>query len=313
MKVLKLFSVALACGLFLSMGALTTRADAEPFDAPYLDNQSHVLPARAATWYRFEFLVDHPAWFCRFIACAEREVFYGNIVIHLPGAARNGLQFEVYAPGQIGNWRNNDPVGRGNPENDELTWAGSSNENGVWYVRVVNDTPGALTYRFNVQGVRLLLSREAGATPTPTLSFYDQYEQSKRPTPTPTPLNVIPTEPSKAVNVDSQTHALAPRSEWWYVVTFPPGRDKLTLKLLDGGSNGLRFDMYAPERIGQWWKEDPLGRGNREGADLVWTGDRDASDKRYIRIVNNTDHVVNFFLVVDTYEPKPAPRPFEFR
>ncbi len=315
MKRFKLFSILLLCVMAMGSGVVTIRADAEPGNAPYLDQQPHTLAAHDSMWYRFEFAVEHPFWLCRFLACPDREVYYGHIVIRLPGGARNGLQFEVYAPNQIGKWRDEGPVGRGNPENDDLTWAGSSNEDGTWYVRVVNNTNGALDYRFTIQGVRIALERVTPVNPTPTLSFYERYQAERSPTPTltPAPITVAPSDPNKAVNVDGKEHTLAARSEWWYVVTFPLERNKLTITLVGGASNGLQYDIYTPERVNQWWKEDPVGRGNIDGNDLVWTGDRDNVDKRYIRIVNPTERAVNIFLAVNTYKPKPPPKPFEFR
>lgn len=315
MKNFKLFSSLLLCVMFMGIGVFTLNADTEPTNAPYLDQQAHTLAAHDSTWYRFEFAVEHPFWLCRFLACPDREVYYGNIIIRLPGAVRNGLQFEVYAPNQIAKWHAEDPVGRGNPENDDLTWAGASNEDSVWYVRVVNNTHRALDYRFTIQGVRILLSRATPVNPTPTQSFYERYEAERNPTPTPTPtpITVTPSDPNKAANVDGKEHTLAAHAEWWYMVTFPLDRNKLTIKLVDGASNGLKFDLYTPDRINQWWKEDPVGRGNIEGNDLVWTGDQEGIAQRYIRIVNPTGRDVNIFLAVNTYEPKPPPKPFEFR
>jgi hypothetical protein len=313
MKNIKFILIIAALMLLMSMGALSSQADAEPVDAPYLDEQPHTLAAQTDTWYRFEFIVYHPGFICKFVFCPDRAVYHGDIIIRMVGAEKSGLQIEVYAPQQITRWRDEDPVGRGNPENDDLVWTGGANDNGTWYVRVVNETNRALAYRFAVQGERVLLSRETPAPATPTPSFWERYQASRQPTPTPTPITITPTDPSKAAEVDGKDHTFAAHSEWWYIVTFPLGRDKITVKLLDGASNGLQFDVYTPERVNQWWKEDPVGRGDAEGNDLVWTGDRDDSAKRYIRIVNPTGRAVNIFLAVDTYAPKPAPKPFEGR
>jgi len=113
--------------LFLFSGAMAVGAaapaDAEPGQAPYIDGQPHTLAAHQSTWYRFEFSVFGPAFLCHFIACRDTQGAHGSVTIRMPGIARSGLGFEIYAPAQMRDWRKEDPVGRGNPEGEDLVWA----------------------------------------------------------------------------------------------------------------------------------------------------------------------------------------------
>jgi hypothetical protein len=70
--------------------------------------------------------------------------------------------------------------------------------------------------------------------------------------------------------------------------------------------------VYAPGQIGDWWKEDPLGRSAVDNGDLSWTGDPNGSRLRYVRVLNRTERALDFQLVVAEAQPKAAaPLPFQ--
>ena len=314
MKIIRWAAGAGALALVLAAGVLAASAAglaaAGPEEAPYLDTQVHTLAPHDSTWYRLDFVLERPNFLCHFIGCADREVYHGRAVITLPGLAKSGLAFEVYAPSQIQVWRKVDPIGRSNTDGSNLTWAGDGNESGTWYVRVVNDMDYPIDYQFAIDGVRISLSPPPDTTPQqpPLGSLGAVLGLDQGPTPTPTPV-VGNTVPDRAGGVDGASHTLAPHSELWYIVGFP--LDWVTVKLLGAAGSGLSFEVYAPSQVGDWWKEDPLGRGSVDGNDLVWTGGPDGSDRRYIRVVNKTGQAVAFTLRVELPYRQPSPKPFD--
>lgn len=307
--VLWIMAVA-ALMLLASVSALGTQASG-PEGAPYLDDGSHTVAAGSDAWYKFEFALTQPGFLCKFIFCPDKPSNHGYVQINMPGQAKSGLQFAVYAPGQMRRWQMEDPVGMGSPIDDDLTWASDIDDNAKpWYVRVINDTNGPLRYQFDVQGIGLVLSRPVVPTERP-LSPSEQWEQSQRPVPTPTPnYTTANTDPSKAVATDGYAHTIPAQSELWYRFEFPNGLHSI-ITLADAARNGLSLEVYAPDQLNTWWKGDPLGRGDVVGADLVWAGDPDGGTVRYLRVVNRTNADVSFRFGINTPAlPKPGPLPF---
>jgi hypothetical protein len=179
---------------------------------------------------------------------------------------------------------------------------------GTWYVRVINDTGTTLDYHFTINGAGVAVSRTEETPETrPTPSGLAAWLESQRaPTPAATPV-VDNTTPDKAGGIDGQAHTIAAQSELWYTIGF--SRDRATVRLLNGASRGLAFDVYTPGQLTAWWKEDPLGRGTPDGGDLVWTGEPDVTYTRYIRVVNNNNQPVEFTLRVVLPLKQPAPVP----
>ena len=137
----------LSCALAVNAAA---PAAPEPGQASYLDDQPHTLAAHDSAWYRFEFAVIGPGFLCHFFTCPDIQGGHGSATIRMPLVARSGIGFEVYAPAQAADWRKEDPVGRGNPDGEDLVWAGSADTNGTWYLRVVNPTGSALDFQLIV-------------------------------------------------------------------------------------------------------------------------------------------------------------------
>lgn len=315
LKRMPLMLATLAAMLFAGVLAASAMPplDAEPYDAPYLDTDPHGIAPYSTTWYRFEFVVDHPGFLCRFFACPDRAVYSGSAVIRLNDIARSGIRFEVYSPDRLADWRDSGPVGAGGQTGDDLVWAGESSTNGTWYVRVVNDRPYAIDYKFTVQGLRIALSRTPEPTATPW-SVSRAIEAARGATPTPTtagPPAGANTSPDAARPVDASVQLINSGADLWYMAAFPMNPDPVAFRLYDGARNGLAFDVYMPSQAGTWWKDDPLGRGSALGDDLVWAGTPDTIDRRLIRVVNRTGRAVSFTLAVQSTRPSaPPPAPF---
>ncbi|MBI5879420.1 MAG: hypothetical protein HZB53_17365 [Chloroflexi bacterium] len=308
-------AIALAGLYTAAVARATPAADPEPSDAPYIDLESHTIAPHTVQWYRFEFVVDQPGFLCHFLPCPNRAVYSGNAVIRLNGLARSGIRFELYAPEQIANWRDTGPIGAGGESDQDLIWAGESSTNGTWYVRVVNDRGYPITYRFAIAGIRIALYRTPVPTATPW-SVAAAVEAARgggaTPTPTAKPLghNI---SPDTALMIDERTQTIASNSDLWYTAAFPMNPDPIAIRLIDGASTGLAFELYMPAQAATWWKDDPLGRGGIVGNDLVWAGSPDTNDRRLIRVINRTGRAVSFAFSVQSTRPSaPAPLPFTF-
>ena len=317
MKIVYRASSLAAVMLLLLSGALAAGADApadaEPGQAPYIDGQRHTLAARDSTWYHFEFSVLGPGFLCHFIACHDLQSAHGSATIRMPGIARSGLGFEVYAPSQVRDWRKEDPVGRGSPDGEDLVWAGGADASGAWYVRVVNSTGYSIDYHFAIAGSSLVVSRPtidpAARQPTDVAAWLDaQRAGAPKPAPYTAGSNV---NPDKSAEIDGSPHTISPGADLWYIFTFVSDV-RLSVRVMGDAGSGLAFEVYAPGQITDWWKEDPLGRGELIGGDPAWTGDPNSSRLRYVRVINRAGRAVDFQLTVAEAQPKaPAPRPFQ--
>ncbi len=126
-------------------------ANNDPAHAAVMDNQGHVIPANGSLWYRFDYAGDR-----------------SGITITLPNGTNSGLGFNVFTPGQIGDWWDEHPVGRGTaqavncntgiPEESggcqagDLTWDGNFNASATYYVQVFNDNADPMTAQLMIQG-----------------------------------------------------------------------------------------------------------------------------------------------------------------
>jgi hypothetical protein len=318
LKGLRTAGAIAAATLFLFAGALEASgagpADSEPGQAPFIDGQPHTLAAHDSTWYRFEFSVMGPGFLCHFFACPDLQAAHASATLRMPGTARSGLGFEIYAPAQMRDWRKEDPVGRGSPDGDDLVWAGGADTSGTWYVRVVNDTGYSIDYRFAVSGTRLAVSRPtedpAAQQAGGDVAAWLEAQRAGTPTPTPYPAGINVT-PDKSVEIDGSPHTISPGSDLWFTFTFVSNA-RLSVRILGGAGSGLAFELYAPGQVSDWWKEDPLGRGAVDGGDLAWTGDPNGSRLRYVRVINHTGRTVDFQLaVMSPGTQSPSPRPFQ--
>jgi hypothetical protein len=117
-------------------------------------------------------------------------------------------------------------------------------------------------------------------------------------------------DPAKAVAIGGTLSAIPAGTGEWYSFTYNNAstqlpRPTVTIRLLDGAINNLRFEIYAPESFmnQNWFDSPPVGRGNPEiiqncassadnsghcsTADLVWTGGFGLNGTYFIRVVND--------------------------
>jgi hypothetical protein len=130
----------------------------DPGHATVMDNNSHMIPSSTGLWYRFAYAVNH-----------------SQVTITMPNGANSGLEFSVFAPGQIGDWWDETPVGRGTVpamncngiapgikgdcQSTNLTWTGNFNTNGWYYVQVFNNNDMPTSAQLMIQGDGVALAQ----------------------------------------------------------------------------------------------------------------------------------------------------------
>lgn len=126
--------------------------------------------------------------------------------------------------------------------------------------------------------------------------------------PTIAPVIVAVDDPNKSGTVDGLIHALPPKSATWYRFGYgaDPNTGKrpiVTITLVNAKDSGVRFEVYAPENINNWWNNNPTGRGTVQmvdcatgepsesgecqSHDLVWKGAFGAGGTYFVRVVND--------------------------
>jgi hypothetical protein len=130
-----------------SVGAKNPNTDDPALAAP-INGTAAMIPANSAMWFKFDYSPTdsnaHPV-----------------VTITMVNGAQSGLRFEVYTPGELNQWWDNTPIGRGTTTSvscdtgevagnggctsNDLTWSGSFTDGGTYYVRVVNtnDSPAS--------------------------------------------------------------------------------------------------------------------------------------------------------------------------
>jgi len=112
-------------------------------------------------------------------------------------------------------------------------------------------------------------------------------------------------DPNRATYVDNQPHRLAARNAVWYLFEYSTTNDlgdRLTaaLRLINGKDSGVRFEVWTPASLDEWWTKQPVGRGTASPADsldLSWRGGFSAGGTYLVRVINDTDFTQTFLLV----------------
>lgn len=144
----KVLSLVAGAGLLLALSVMSVAAAPAvpgvvpndiPATAQYVDGMSHPIAANSSLWYKFNSTSD----------TANDAILTS---LSLTNGTNSGVTFDIYSGGQIANWWDNTPVGRGTSQgsfgvlSDNLTWAGKFNGNGVQYIKVTNTTSNATAF-----------------------------------------------------------------------------------------------------------------------------------------------------------------------
>lgn len=126
-------------------------SNVDPGHAVFIDNNSHPIPANSSLWYKFDYAGDK-----------------SEITIALVNGTNSGMGFNVFTPGQIGDWWDEAPIGRGTAQaldcstglptesggcvSNDSTWVGKFNAPGPYFVQVWNLNAVAKGAQLTIQG-----------------------------------------------------------------------------------------------------------------------------------------------------------------
>lgn len=94
-------------------------------------------------------------------------------------------------------------------------------------------------------------------------------------------------EPANPLYVDNAPHSIAPNTEVWYRFEYNGSHDQILVRLVNGKDNGIRFEVYTPTQIQEWWKNDGVGMGSAQGDDLVWSGNSNEKGTWFVKLIND--------------------------
>ena len=99
-----------------------------------------------------------------------------------------------------------------------------------------------------------------------------------------------------------------------YGVSDTGERPVRTVTLVNGNNSGIRFEVWTPDILNNWWEKQPIGRGTQYSVDcdtgeasdqgecrsndLTWMGAFNFNDSIYVRVVNDNDHPTVFQLTL---------------
>jgi hypothetical protein len=123
-------------------------------------------------------------------------------------------------------------------------------------------------------------------------------------------------DPAKAVALDGKQLSVPAHSAQWYTFNYTINTDGgahvhpvVQIQLVNGTMSGLKFEVYSPENIGNWFDNTPTGTGSpmmvtggdsgtTQSANLNYSGAFGSSGTYYVRVVNNTSNAIPATLMV---------------
>ncbi len=130
-------------------------------------------------------------------------------------------------------------------------------------------------------------------------------------------------DPARATVIGSATQSIQPGTAQWYKFDYTTQADSLprpqvTIELLNAVTNGLDFEVYAPEQIQNiWYDNPPTGHASQQvlppdcgntSTDLsgppcttnnrIWIGGLGVDGTVYVRVINNTNNAIAPQLIV---------------
>lgn len=303
MNICRVTIIGTALFALLITGAIRVTAQAPVGDSPsnaiQISNQPRNILANQSMWFRFDY------------DATERP----SVTIQLVNGTKSGMRFEVWTPDAIANMASNSPIGygaafslacpvdapvQGGCQTKNLIWTGAFSDSGTYNVRVINDNNIAVTALVTIEGIEI---------PTDTATVPS--------TPNVSPPAIVQNtdDPGKANGIDGKQHLLAAGTAVWYRFDYDAtDRTTKTVLLVNGNHSGVRFEMWTPDRLNNWWENKPIGRGTVymidcstgedsetgecESMDLKWMGKFIFNWPVYVRVVNGNGHPTGFILTV---------------
>ncbi len=302
-------AIALVLLLLLGLGTMAVLAapltGSDPASATFIDNQVHTLARHSDVWFKFAYndadirprptvfitLVNGTASGVRFEVWSFEDIAEWTTRQPVGRGTAASMNCDT---GQI--------IGSGTCKVKDLSWVGGFGLVGTYYVRVINDNDSATNFLLTIQGDAVRLGPLPKTPSAPPVYFYTPIVPVVpvlTPVPGVPPVLVYPTvgpvltppavltpftgnlvnavdDPSKAVEIDNLPHLLPPNSATWYRFNYT-GTAGLPnpiyfLRLVNGVTTGVGFEVWAPQDIDQRQQKSPIARGTPEVLTNCYSG-----------------------------------------
>ena len=194
----------------------------------------------------------------------------------------------------------------GGCQSADLTWSGAFGESGTYHVLVTNYNTDPTSALLKITGAGVSLGPQAIPSRNTNVSLAT----------TTTTVNL--NDPARATAINNQSQTIPAGSARWYRfdygVSDTGDRPVRTITLVNGNNSGVRFEVWTPDNLTDWWDKQPIRRGTShvvscdtgdtseqggcQSNDLTWTGAFDASGTYYVRVVNDNTHATAFELTI---------------
>lgn len=284
--------VAVALGLVSVVSVFAAGAPATGPDQPSTpDGGRHSLDSGAGQWYSFDYLGD------------------GSQILVRMGTDSDQLHFSVWTEEQLQAWARDgvvDPVGQGTVNSyldDDLTWSGSFEQEGTYYVYVWSEDGGTAHYSLSVTGNAVSFTRSATSTEEPSEATTAEVAAVAADEPAAATETTGGTGPDTALAVAGKWTSLEPGQTVWYDFNYYGGDSQILIQMWTD-SNDAGFGVWTPEQVSCWAKGeavDPIGRGTYNqyvDGDLSWSGSFAQSGIYYIVVQNQGADLAHFALTL---------------
>ncbi len=313
MKTLRMVvAVLLALVVLMSLGVLVAGAagpgGSNPTNAILVDNSVDTIAANSSLWYRFDYQIN--------TITNVKPV----TTLTLVNGTNSGVGFEIWAPNQIQDMADNQPIGQGTAINidcntgeisgsggcqsPDLIWTGQFGANGTYYVQVNNTNAAQTQFKLVITGDGVKLAQAAALAPKAASAV---------------PLKATGNTPTNSLTFDNQRDTIAANSSLWYHFTYAINsvtqeHPVTTLTLVNGTNSGLSFEIWAPNQINDMADNQPIGQGTAVNIDcntgeisgsggcqsvnLTWVGSFGANGVYFVQVNNTNAAATSFNLTV---------------
>jgi len=217
------------------------------------------------------------------------------ILVRMPASPKSALAFSVWTQAQVDAWASSgkeNPVGRGSPNaalGNDLSWTGSFNIRGTYYVRVEQKGTAPGSYDLQISGKSVYFPAVAVAAQSVGVAT------GPAAAPVAQAASVVVaartgTGPATALSIGPDWTSVTAGQRVWYAFTYSGDKSQITVRMPASPRSAVAFSVWTPAQADAWsrgLKQDPVGRGSPSvamGNDLVWSGNFNTGGTYYVLV-----------------------------
>lgn len=307
-RISKIVSAAAICasvlGVSLSGSMVAFAAGTGPNNALAPGTQWTADAPGQQTWYAFQYLGDS-----------------SQILVRMSVDTNHPASFEVWTPNDLQQWADGlavTPVGQGTINGymgNDLTWTGSFDTPGTYYVIVTDPNPAPANYSLQITGSGVSFGMESvqavpaaavsSAPAAPVAATTSQTAPAAAPAANAKPAAKSGMGPGDALSISGQWTPLAVGQQVWYAFQYPGDGSQVTIRMALDLSNAANFAVWTPTELMQSAQDStiqPVGRGSVDdslGGDLAWSGNFDTPGTYYVVVTQSGSVPANYQLTIN--------------